>query len=174
MNSKPIIKQGKPAFPAEPASQDLQCNVLLFFTASSVILLLLFSVSAVFCFYCFLFLTFYLFHCFSVSNMLKGIPEIEVRFGGQVRRLGYLAPSIGCCNAVPTANYFYNTFCFIPKLLWLLAAAYSVILLLGAICGAICAIYRVLSQLQITSTTLLLHQQPVLAAYSTLFCKSAT
>ena len=39
-----------------------------FFTASSAILLLLFSVSAVFCFCYFLFLTFYLFHCFSVSN----------------------------------------------------------------------------------------------------------
>merc|ERR1712001_350722 len=34
-------------------------------------------------------------------------------------------------GAVPTANCFYNTFCFIPKLLWLLAAAYSAILQLG-------------------------------------------
>ena len=42
---------------------------------------------------------------------------------------------------------------FIPNLLWLLVAAYSVYLWLGAICGAICAIYWVLSQLQIMYTT---------------------
>ena len=53
-----------------------------------------------------------------------------------------MASSIGCRDAVPTANCFYYTFCFIPKLLWLLAAA-----------DVICAIYRVLSQLQIASTT---------------------
>ena len=35
-------QQGKPAFPAEPASPNLQCYGLQLFTASSIILFLLF------------------------------------------------------------------------------------------------------------------------------------
>ena len=81
------------------------------------------------------------------------------------------APSIGCC---PNYKLCLQHFCFIPNLLSLLAAAYSVNLQLCAICGAICAIYRVLSQLQIMSTTLLLHPQPALPANSSLICNSAT
>ena len=44
-----LEKQGKPAFPAEPASLNLQSYGLQLFAASSIILFLLNSVPTVFC-----------------------------------------------------------------------------------------------------------------------------
>ena len=64
-------QQGKPAFPAEPASPNLQCYGLQLFTASSIILFLLFSVSTVFCSYCILsqvLSLFLLFYSFKMTN----------------------------------------------------------------------------------------------------------
>ena len=58
------LKTRKPAFPAEPASPDLQCYVQQFFAASSVILFLLYSVSTAFCSNCILSQLFSLFICF--------------------------------------------------------------------------------------------------------------
>ena len=64
-SKKDAFKQEKPAFPAEPASPDLQCYVQKFFSASSVILFLLYSVFTALCSYWILFFNcFHCFHCF--------------------------------------------------------------------------------------------------------------